>query len=44
VIIPKDNKKDLEDIPQNVLKDLEFAYVDHVDQVLKVALKQKKTS
>ena len=44
VIIPKDNKKDLEDIPQNVLKDLEFHYVDHVDQVLKVALKQKKTS
>jgi ATP-dependent Lon protease len=41
VIIPKDNKKDLEDIPQNVLKDLEFHYVDHVDQVLKVALKGK---
>ena len=38
VIIPKDNKKDLEDIPQNVLKDLRFVYVDHVDQVLKVAL------
>ncbi|EKE14622.1 MAG: hypothetical protein ACD_12C00382G0001, partial [uncultured bacterium] len=28
VIIPKDNKKDLEDIPQSVLKDLEFHYVD----------------
>ena len=41
VIIPKDNKKDLEDIPQSVLKDLEFHYVDHVDQVLKVALKKK---
>ncbi len=41
VIIPKDNKKDLEDIPQNVLRDLEFHYVDHVDQVLKVALKKK---
>jgi ATP-dependent Lon protease len=41
VIIPKDNKKDLEDIPQNVLKDLEFHFVDHVDQVLKVALKKK---
>ncbi|MEK7177810.1 MAG: S16 family serine protease, partial [Patescibacteria group bacterium] len=39
VIMPKDNKKDLEDIPQNVLKDLKFHYVDHVDQVLKVALK-----
>jgi len=41
VIIPKDNKKDLEDIPQNVLRDLQFVYVDHVDQVLKVALKGK---
>ena len=41
VIMPKDNKKDLEDIPQNVLKDLQFVYVDHVDQVLKVALKNK---
>ena len=44
VIMPNDNKKDLEDIPQNVLKDLQFVYVDHVDQVLKVALAKKKTS
>lgn len=41
VIIPKDNKKDLEDIPQSVLKDLEFHFVDHIDQVLKIALKGK---
>jgi ATP-dependent Lon protease len=44
VIMPKDNKKDLEDIPKNVLKDLEFVYVDHVDQVLKVALKKSPKS
>jgi len=44
VIMPKENKKDLEDIPQNVLKDLEFHYVDNVDQVLKIALAKKKTS
>jgi len=44
IIMPKDNKKDLEDIPQNVLKDLKFVYVDHVDQVLKVALKKKNLS
>lgn len=42
VIMPKDNKKDLEDIPQNVIKDLQFVFVDHVDQVLKVALAKKK--
>ncbi len=38
VILPKDNKKDLEDIPQYVLKDLDFKFVDHMDEVLKVAL------
>lgn len=38
VIIPKANKKDLEDIPKYVLSDLKFVYVDQMDQVLKVAL------
>jgi len=38
VILPKDNKKDLEDIPQYVLKDLNFVFVNHLDDVLKVAL------
>ncbi len=38
VIIPKDNEKDLADVPANVLKHLEIILVDHVDEVLKVAL------
>ncbi|KKQ01880.1 MAG: Lon protease [Candidatus Roizmanbacteria bacterium GW2011_GWA2_36_23] len=38
VIMPKENKKDLEDIPEYVLKDLNFVFVDHMDEVLKVAL------
>jgi ATP-dependent Lon protease len=38
VILPKDNKKDLEDIPKYVLDDLQFVFVDHVDDVLNVAL------
>lgn len=38
VIMPKDNKKDLEDIPNNVSKDLHFVFVHHMDDVLKVAL------
>ncbi len=38
VIIPKDNEKDLADVPANVLKDLEIILVDHVDEVLRVAL------
>ena len=41
VILPKDNKKDLEDIPDYVLKGLEFIYVEHMDQVLKIVLKNK---
>ncbi|OGG15169.1 endopeptidase La [Candidatus Gottesmanbacteria bacterium RIFCSPHIGHO2_01_FULL_39_10] len=38
IIMPKDNKKDLEDIPANVLKGLKFVFVKHMDEVLKVAL------
>lgn len=38
VIVPDDNKKDLEDIPDFVQKDLEFVFVKHMDDVLKVSL------
>ena len=38
VIIPKENEKDLEDIPDNVKKELELIFVDNVDDVLKIAL------
>lgn len=38
VVLPKDNKKDIEDIPQYVLNDLDFVFVDHMDDVLKIAL------
>ncbi len=38
VIIPKDNEKDLAEVPTNILKDLEIILVEHVDEVLKVAL------
>ncbi|GAB4218982.1 MAG: endopeptidase La [Candidatus Microgenomates bacterium] len=41
VIMPKDNQKDLEDIPEYVLKDLKFVFVKHIDEVIKVALKSK---
>lgn len=38
VVIPKDNEKDLVDIPRNVLKALKIVQVENVDEVLKVAL------
>ncbi len=43
VIIPKRNEKDLEDIPKYVKKDMEFILVEKMDEVLKIALKKKKT-
>jgi ATP-dependent Lon protease len=38
VIIPKDNEKDLSEVPANVLKAIEIVFVEHMDEVLKVAL------
>jgi ATP-dependent Lon protease len=40
VIIPKRNKKDLEDIPKYIKKDMEFIFAETVDDVLDVALKK----
>jgi ATP-dependent Lon protease len=41
VIMPKSNQKDLEDIPDYVLKDINFKFVENMDQVLEVALTEK---
>jgi ATP-dependent Lon protease len=38
IIVPKENKKDLEDVPKEVMKDLTFKFVTHMDEVLGVAL------
>ncbi|OGW36501.1 MAG: endopeptidase La [Nitrospirae bacterium RBG_13_39_12] len=40
VIIPSRNKKDLEDIPKYIKKDMEFAFAETMDDVLNVALKK----
>lgn len=37
IIMPKDNEKDLEDVPKEVLKDLDFKFVSHMDQVFEIA-------
>ena len=34
VILPQDNKKDLAEIPQNVLKKMRIVLVSHMDEVL----------
>jgi len=41
LIIPKDNKKDLADIPQKVKDDIKIITVGTVDEVLKLALKNE---
>ncbi|MDD2401460.1 MAG: endopeptidase La [Clostridia bacterium] len=38
IIMPSENRKDLEDIPNKIKRDLEFIFVEHMDEVLKVAL------
>jgi ATP-dependent Lon protease len=38
VIVPKENEKDLVEIPNNVKKKIRFVFVEHMDEVLKEAL------
>lgn len=40
IIIPRENLKDLEDVPEAIKKDLEIVAASSVDDVLKVALKK----
>ena len=41
VIIPKENEKDLVDIPKKIREDIKITVVENVDEVLKVALKNE---
>ncbi|MFC5735363.1 endopeptidase La [Cytobacillus gottheilii] len=38
IILPKDNEKDIDDIPESVRSELDFVLVSHLDEVLKHAL------
>ena len=40
IILPRDNEKDLADIPDAVLESLDFCMVDTMDEVLKIALEK----
>lgn len=42
VILPKENEKDLEDIPGNIRKKLDIHTVEHMDEVLRIALAEAK--
>ncbi len=42
VLLPVQNEKDVEEIPENVRKKLELVFVEHMDQVLEQALVRKE--
>ncbi len=41
VILPRRNKKDLEEIPKHLLKGIQLAFVDTMDDVMKIALRRR---
>jgi ATP-dependent Lon protease len=43
VILPKRNEADLEDLPDEVISQIDFIFVDTVDEVLQVALEKTKS-
>ena len=38
VLIPKENEKDLIDMPKKIINDIKITSVEHADEVLKIAL------
>ncbi|PLR83116.1 endopeptidase La [Bacillus canaveralius] len=44
IILPKDNEKDIDDIPESVREQLDFVLVSHVDEVLSHALISGETT
>jgi ATP-dependent Lon protease len=38
VLVPKENEKDLKDIPSRILKEIKISLVSHADEVLEKAL------
>jgi ATP-dependent Lon protease len=41
VVLPKDNEKDLPDIPENIRKEMTLRFVTSMDEVLKIALERE---
>ena len=40
IILPKENKKDMEDVPKAVKNDIKFIFVENYLDVIKIALKK----
>ena len=41
IVLPRDNRKDLDDIPAHARRQMAFTFVEHMDQVLNAALKRE---
>ena len=41
LVLPKDNEKDLPDIPENIRKEMKLRFVTSMDEVLKIALERE---
>ena len=41
LVLPKDNEKDLPDIPENIRKEMKLHFVTSMDEVLKIALERE---
>ena len=41
IVLPKDNEKDLPDIPENIRKEMKLHFVTSMDEVLKAALERE---
>jgi ATP-dependent Lon protease len=41
IVLPKDNEKDLPDIPENIRKEMQLHLVSSMDEVLKIALERE---
>ena len=40
-ILPKDNERDLPDIPENIRTDMNLHFVESMDEVLRIALERQ---
>lgn len=39
VILPKDNEKDLEEVPQQIKDELQFTFAERIDEVIEATLR-----
>ncbi|MFQ5597862.1 MAG: endopeptidase La [Nitrospiria bacterium] len=42
IVLPKQNEKDLEEIPQHLKRDLDFVFADHMEQVLDTVFRKRR--